>query len=541
MGTISRLNDAKKRLNEAESQMPGAYQSGYTDSIHQNLEQMAKQNAAGFDASAANDAYQQYRNNVMQNSGAGAAAAAQTASALSGGYGSEWAGSAASQAADAQTGAAGTGLAKARSQALQQWQNELNSTNTLVDTLLGQDALERSEYDGSVANAQNWRDYLSSRVDQARQENSDFWGNVWNGVLGVGNALRAGYDGYMGYSQQKLENEIAGYQLAGEAFDAGDPERAKQILKMYKLDETMVDQWSETRATKQNRVEGAQKALELLKAGSPEAAQMTLEAYGLDTGLLDNYQGLTDVQKEKLDYQLAAMDAESKYGNDTGVSNFMQMAGIDPNGIDYTATLNDRNIQNQVALQKALNSANLEYLRGQMQVKSQYSGSSGSAGSGSGSRSTGFTNSQLQQMAKDFSKMTGSEPLYNYYKQTLTDAGWLSSGTGTGSAGSGSTGTSRRTTGSGVTRGTTGSSTSSTSGLNQNQRSSRNPWESVDGMTGASTSVSGSARNTNFNTAVSTAQQMENEGYSMSEIAERLLREGYTDNVISRVSNVMGW
>ena len=34
---------------------------------------------------------------------------------------------------------------------------------------------------------------------------------------------------------------------------------------------------------------------------------------------------------------------------------------------------------------------------------------------------------------------------------------------------------------------------------------------------------------------------MANGGYSMSQIAEYLIRMGYSDNTISRVSNVMGW
>lgn len=512
MGTISRLNDAKKRLNEAESQMPGAYQSGYTDSIHQNLEQMAKQNAAGFDASAANDAYQQYRNRVMQNSGAGAAAAAQTASALSGGYGSEWAGGAARQAADAQTGAAGTGLAKARSQALQQWQNELNSTNTLVDTLLGQDALERSEYDGSVANAQNWRDYLSSRVDQARQENSDFWGNVWNGVLGVGNALKAGYDGYMGYTQQQWENEFNQKQFDFQKQQYTDSLNRTQLS---------------------DQIAALEQATAFKTAGFDDAAKQVLTKYGMDETMLDAWQGMSDTQKDQMAAMLQGASLASS-GNDTAAKSYLQMAGVDPSSIDYYATVTGRQNQQELAT-----------LAAQLALKQRYStktGTSGSSGSGSGSsRSTGFTNSQLQQIAKQYSSMKGNEPLYDFYKQTLTDAGWLSSDTGTGSTGSGSTGTSSRTTGSRGTSSTTGSAASSTSSLNQNQRSSRSPWESVDGTTGASVSVSGNARNTNFDAAVSTAQQMENQGYSMSEIAERLLREGYTDHVISRVSNVMGW
>lgn len=40
MGTIARLNTAKKKLAQAEQAMPGAYQNNYTDSINQKLVQL---------------------------------------------------------------------------------------------------------------------------------------------------------------------------------------------------------------------------------------------------------------------------------------------------------------------------------------------------------------------------------------------------------------------------------------------------------------------------------------------------------------------
>ena len=90
----------------------------------------------------------------------------------------------------------------------------MSDTTSVLDDLLGQQSLERSKYDGSVSNAQNWRDYLSGRVDTARQENSDFWNNVWNVVKGVGNAVKTGYDAYQGYYQWDKEFELQKQQYA---------------------------------------------------------------------------------------------------------------------------------------------------------------------------------------------------------------------------------------------------------------------------------------------------------------------------------------
>lgn len=79
MGTIARLNTAKKKLAQAEQAMPGAYQNNYTDSINQKLVQLADASltgSTGVDTDALNAAYQQYRANSVANAQNGAAAAA---------------------------------------------------------------------------------------------------------------------------------------------------------------------------------------------------------------------------------------------------------------------------------------------------------------------------------------------------------------------------------------------------------------------------------------------------------------------------------
>ena len=79
MGTIARLNTAKKKLAQAEQAMPRAYQNNYTDSINQKLVQLADASltgSTGVDTDALNAAYQQYRANSVANAQNGAAAAA---------------------------------------------------------------------------------------------------------------------------------------------------------------------------------------------------------------------------------------------------------------------------------------------------------------------------------------------------------------------------------------------------------------------------------------------------------------------------------
>lgn len=381
MSTMKKLKNAKDRLAQAEQEIPGAYESAYTGQVNDRLDKISGLNDTGVTDAALSEAFQSYRDKVAGNAADSAAAALGTTQSLGSGYGTDWTKSVAEQTAADQTASAGTALAELRSKALQQWKNELAGNTDMVSTLLGQDSMERSAAAQDTANAQSWRNYLYGRLGQARQEGEDAKNNIWNIIKGIGSVAKAGYDGYMGYTQIKLANEVAGQQQAWEAFDAGDPERARQILKTYDLDESMVDTWKENYTAQQNRVNTMNQAVTFLKAGSPDAARTTLTQAGMDTAIVDNWQGLSDVDKEKLDYLMSAMDADYKYGNDTGVQSLLRMAGIDTGSMDYSDTLKQKDIGWQVQLQQALNNVNLQYQKQQYQMKNQY-GSSGSSSSG---------------------------------------------------------------------------------------------------------------------------------------------------------------
>lgn len=430
MSTMKKLKNAKDRLAQAEQEIPGAYESAYTGQVNDRLDKIGGMNDTGVTDAALSEAFQSYRDKVAGNAADSAAAALGTAQGLSGGYGTDWTKSVVNQTAQDQTASAGTTLAELRSKALQQWQNELAGNTDMVSTLLGQDSMERSAAAQDTANAQSWRNYLYGRLGQARQEGEDAKNNIWNIIKGIGSVAKAGYDGYMGYTQIKLANEVAGQQQAWEAFDAGDPERARQILKTYDLDESMVDTWKENYTAQQNRVNTMNQAVTFLKAGSPDAARTTLTQAGMDTAIVDNWQGLSDVDKEKLDYLLSAMDAEDKYGNDTGVQSLLQMAGIDTGSMDYSDTLKQKDIGWQVQLQQALNNANLQYQKQQYQMKNQY-GSSGRSGRSSGSSSSGssgygglqYSSSNVTSMMNKLAGMSQNDPMYSVILGELRKAG----------------------------------------------------------------------------------------------------------------------
>ena len=408
MGTIKRLNDQQKQQAQAEAAMPGAYENRYDEGIQNALAGMDSANSAGLGFDSQNGTYRGALSRLFGNAGAGASAAEQVANSLSGGYGTDWAKSAAQQAAAGETGQTANVYAQARADALSQWQQELAGQGTQLNNLLNQDGLARSEYDGSVQNAADWRNYRYGRTQQARQENSDFWGNVWNVVKNVGAAALEGYDAYKGYRQQDWENAFA--------------------LRQYN------DNLSRTELSDQ--MAALQQAASYKEAGFDDAAKQILNQYGLTDTMLDSWQGLSQVDKDKLDYLTTAAGLAGS-GYDTAANNYLQMAGLPTGSVDSYSTIANR-----------LNQADLAKYASQLAISNRYktttrSGSGGTSrstksGSSTKSRSSkvdGYTQPQLNTMFKEYSNMKPDDQRRSYYEDTLADAGRIQRLTGTGNPG----------------------------------------------------------------------------------------------------------
>lgn len=408
MGTIKRLNDQQKQQAQAEAAMPGAYDNKYDAGIQNALAGMDSANSAGLGFDSQNGTYRGALSRLFGNAGAGASAAEQVANSLSGGYGTDWAKSAAQQAATGETGQTANVYAQARADALSQWQQELAGRGTQLDNLLTQDQLARSEYDGSVADAANLRNYRYGRTQQARQENSDFLSNVWNVVKNVGAAALEGYDAYKGYRQQDWENAFA--------------------LRQYN------DNLSRTELSDQ--MAALQQAASYKEAGFDDAAKQILNQYGLTDTMLDSWQGLSQVDKDKLDYLTTAAGLAGS-GYDTAANNYLQMAGLPTGSVDSYSTIANR-----------LNQADLAKYASQLAISNRYktttrSGSGGTSrstksGSSTKSRSSkvdGYTQPQLNTMFKEYSNMKPDDQRRSYYEDTLADAGRIQRLTGTGNPG----------------------------------------------------------------------------------------------------------
>lgn len=385
---MKKLKNAKDRLAQAEQEVPGAYESGYTGRVNDRLEKVSGLNDTGVPDAALSEAYQSYRDKVAGNAADSAAAALGTAQSLGGGYGTDWTKSVVNQTAQDQTASAGTALAQLRSKALQQWQNELAGNADMVSTLLGQDSMERSAAAQDTANAQTWRNYLYGRVGQARQENSDFLSNAWNIIKGIGSVAKAGYDGYMGYTQQQWENDFKEKQYAD----------------------------SLSRAQLSDQLAAMEQATAFKQAGFDELANQTLAKYGLDSTMLDAWQGMSDTTKEQMAALLQGASLASS-GNDTGAKSYLQLAGIDPGSTDYYSTIAGRQNASALALARQ---------KSAITGTGRSRGRSGSSSSKTGSSGYGglqYSSSNVTSMMNKLAGMSQNDPMYSVILGELRKAG----------------------------------------------------------------------------------------------------------------------
>lgn len=336
---------------------------------------------AGYDVGTDSELYRQYRAGAQANARAAAENAAAGAAALSGGYGSSYANSVAQQGYQQAMANVDSGLAGLRDKALTMYQLKQNGLSGLLSALQNQDSLEAAEHQGAVANAQDWRDYKKSRADQAAQEKSDFLSNLWEMAKSVGRAGLTAYDTYKGYTQQQWENEFAREQW----------------------------EYNKERTGQSDALNAYEQAFNLYQQGAGDAANAVLGRYGLDTGIFDNYSGAPITRADKAGALTTAAGLAGG-GSDEAARAVLELYGLDPNSVGNYRTIAGRQLATALAKKSA-----------------------GSSGGSSGSRSSGgtegsgdsWTNSQLQSIAKTFSSMKGNEPLYDFYKRTLTDAGWI--------------------------------------------------------------------------------------------------------------------
>ena len=368
MGVFKRYKNAQAAQKDAENAMPGAYQSNYTDRINETLDSMGAASNAGYDVGTDSELYRQYRAGAQANARAAAENAAAGAAALSGGYGSSYADSVAQQGYQQAMANVDSGLAGLRDKALTMYQLKQNGLSGLLSALQNQDSLEAAEHQGAVANAQDWRDYKKNRADQAAQEKNSFWSNLLDTVMNIGGALVNGYDAYKGFSRQKEQDKLSAIAQAAQYHKEGaSTDFLNSILEPHGLDASIFDDWDtgDTEAMSMSDMMSLlTQAAGVQDDGHPELAQYMLKVNNIDPSVLGSY------------------SAALYKNNNSGSSGSSRRSGGS-------------------------------------------GGSSGSRSSETKSSGSSPTYDQLLSMSKEFVTMKASDPRYDYYKRTLTDAGWI--------------------------------------------------------------------------------------------------------------------
>lgn len=368
--TTKKKKAAQQAADEWTANRPADYASTNKDTINSIIDSIG----TGFNWNATDKNYLNYKSEATDSANKAAQAAVAAANTLSGGYDSSYAQSSAQQSKNAELASIANAMTDLKGQALTEYQNNqssiLNSLGNAADT----EALDQSAYGLDRSNYNGWQGFLENALSLAKSEDSSYWNNVWDTISGIGSAVLGAYDTYKGYTQQK----------------------------------------------KSAQTSAMQQAIAFEDAGAHDMATAVLDNYGIDSSILDSYVSTK-----------AAQAAATGYTAEDQMTAITKAASLASNGYTDAAryVLNQYGIDDNVLTNYALTAAASGRSSG-----SSSSGSGRSSGKSSTSKSSGFTNSQLQTMANKFSSMKDTDPLYSFYKQTLTDAGWLQSDT----AGSGS-------------------------------------------------------------------------------------------------------
>lgn len=305
--TLRRKNQAEREEREWNANRPADYVSRNKDA----MDSLTGQIGSGFDWDTGSKAYQQYRAQAQANAAASAENAQANATMLAGGYGSSYADSVAKQGQQQALSGIDNAVPGLRGQALSEYQNQQNDLLSALSGMANTEALDRSAYGSNFANYTAWQNFLANQSEQARNENDNYWNNLWNTVKNIGSAALTAYDGYKGYTQQQWENDFAreqweynkkrtdqsdalsAYQKAFNLYTQGAGDAASDVLNRYGLNANAFASYNGAPVTRDDQAGVLSTAASLVASGNQEAAANLLKMYGMDTNAAGDYNTLT--------------------------------------------------------------------------------------------------------------------------------------------------------------------------------------------------------------------------------------------------------
>lgn len=368
--TLRKKNQAEQEEREWNANRPADYVSRNKDA----MDSLTGQIGSGFDWDTGSKAYQQYRAQAQANAAASAENAQANAAMLAGGYGSSYADSVAKQGQQQALSGIDNAVPGLRGQALREYQNQQNDLLSALSGMANTEALDRSAYGSNFANYTAWQNFLANQSEQARNENDNYWNNLWNTVKNIGSAALTAYDGYKGYTQQQWENDFAREQW----------------------------EYNKNRTDQSDALSAYQQAFNLYTQGAGDAASDVLNRYGLNINAFANYTGAPVTRDDQAGVLSTAASLVAS-GNQEAAANLLKMYGLDSNAAGDYNTLTQR------ALSAAL-------------AKRAATGSGGSRGYYR--QSSEWSKSELRNLMKDRESVAAKGGDTTWYDGILADAGY---------------------------------------------------------------------------------------------------------------------
>lgn len=368
--TLRRKNQAEQEEREWNANRPADYVSRNKDA----MDSLTGQIGSGFDWDTGSKAYQQYRAQAQANAAASAENAQANAAMLAGGYGSSYADSVAKQGQQQALSGIDNAVPGLRGQALSEYQNQQNDLLSALSGMANTEALDRSAYGSNFASHTAWQNFLANQSEQARNENDNYWNNLWNTVKNIGSAALTAYDGYKGYTQQQWENDFAREQW----------------------------EYNKNRTDQSDALSAYQQAFNLYTQGAGDAASDVLNRYGLNANAFANYTGAPVTRDDQAGVLSTAASLVAS-GNQEAAANLLKMYGLDSNAAGDYNTLTQR------ALSAAL-------------AKRAATGSGGSRGYYR--QSSEWSKSELRNLMKDRESVAAKGGDTTWYDGILADAGY---------------------------------------------------------------------------------------------------------------------
>ena len=347
--------------------------------------------------------------------------------------------------------------------------------------MAGTEALDRSAYGANLSNYEYWQNFLANQSQQARTENDNFWNNLWQGIQNVGNVAKTAYDGYMGYTQQKWENDFAREQW----------------------------EYNKNRTDQSDALGAYQDAFNLYKQGAGDASADILNRYGLNADAFANYTGAPVTRDDQASVLTTAASLVAS-GNSEAAANLLKMYGMDADAAGDYNTMTQRALSTALAKSAATGSGR--------------SSSGGSGSSGGSSSKNSYTPSNVVSLMTQLGKYKVGSDMYNTIAAELAKAGVEVPGYTENQSGSTDSGKS----GSGI-------GLAALKELNQSGK-----WAPATASTGSPESQS-TGKGMPYSNALSYAKGWSANGLSEDDIYNRLVNLGITDDVAAKVWNAMGW